>query len=96
MRPHTKYCLQHNLGLGGAVVVTVYCRPDRSEAPSAEVSKESEGKIDDGRKWAGYNPAVEARWLTNDDLQRVMSRKKVSQKMLEDRERFEGYLRSRL
>ena len=38
----TKYCLQHNLGLGGAVVVTVYARADGKAAEpvsDAEVGK---------------------------------------------------------
>lgn len=38
----TKYCLQHNLGLGGAVVVTVYTRADGKVAEpvsDAEVGK---------------------------------------------------------
>jgi sterol carrier protein 2 len=39
----TKVCLQHNLGLGGAVVVTVYKRADGKEA--TPVSNEEVGKI---------------------------------------------------
>ncbi len=38
----TKYCLQHNLGLGGAVVVTIYKRADDKEnlaLTNAEVGK---------------------------------------------------------
>merc|ERR1712000_577215 len=31
--PNTSVCLQHNLGLGGAVVVTVYKRADGKTAP---------------------------------------------------------------
>ena len=40
----TKYCLQHNLGLGGAVVVTVYARADGKAAQpvsDAEVAKKT-------------------------------------------------------
>lgn len=40
----TKYCLQHNLGLGGAVVCTVYQRADGKEAQpvsDAEVGKKT-------------------------------------------------------
>jgi sterol carrier protein 2 len=39
----TKVCLQHNLGLGGAVVVTVYKRADGKEA--TPVSNEEVGRI---------------------------------------------------
>ena len=39
----TKVCLQHNLGLGGAVVVTVYKRADGKE--TTPVSNEEVGKI---------------------------------------------------
>jgi sterol carrier protein 2 len=27
--PNARYALQHNLGLGGAVVVTIYKKPDQ-------------------------------------------------------------------
>ena len=40
----TKYCLQHNLGLGGAVVVTVYARADGKVAEAvsdAEVGQKT-------------------------------------------------------
>jgi sterol carrier protein 2 len=92
-KPHTRHCLQHNLGLGGAVVITMYRRPDRSEAPTPENSKQSQGKVEDGRKWAGYNPAVEARWITDADLERVKSRVKGSIKMVEGRRAFKGEAR---
>ena len=64
------------------MIVTLYCRSDRSEAPSPESVKRSEGKVEDGRKWAGYNPAIEARWITQQDLEKVKSRKKASDRML--------------
>ena len=95
-KPHTRYCLQHNLGLGGAVVVTLYRRPDGSEAPAPEEAKESQGKANDGRKWAGYNPAIEARWITDNDLERVRSQIKKSFKMVEGRTPFKGDERARL
>jgi sterol carrier protein 2 len=72
------------VGLGGAVVITLYRRPDNSEAPSPETSKRQQDKVIDGRKWAGYNPAVEARWITDEELGRVKSRGKASLKMLGD------------
>ncbi|KAH9990550.1 thiolase-like protein [Xylariaceae sp. FL0662B] len=79
--PHTKYALQHNLGLGGAVVVTVYCRPDRSEAPgvdSATVAK---------RNWIGYNPAVEAKGFTAAQCKSVLSKNSFSTWALQDTEK---------
>jgi len=95
-RPHTKHCLQHNVGLGGAVVVTMYHRPDDSEAPTPELVKKTEGEAEDGRKWAGYNPAVEARWTTEADLERVRSRSKNSAYMLKGRKAYKGDPEARL
>jgi len=68
----------------------MYRRVDDSEAPSPEESKKSQGKVDDGRKWAGYNPAVEARWISEGDLERVRSKVKGSRKMVEGRKAFKG------
>lgn len=68
----TKVALQHNLGLGGAVVVTVYTRPDGKAAQavsSAEVGK---------RNKLGYNPAVEAKGFTNAQATSVRSKTKAS------------------
>ncbi|KAI0136817.1 thiolase-like protein [Xylariales sp. AK1849] len=78
--PHTKYALQHNLGLGGAVVVTVYCRPDRSEAP--KVDSATIGKINK----LGYNPAVEAKGFTADQVVAVRSKSRSSAWALQDTE----------
>ncbi len=67
--PHTKYALQHNLGLGGAVVVTVYRRADGKEAPvvdSATVARANK---------QGYNPAVEARGFTAEQVKSVRSKR---------------------
>ncbi|KAI0809737.1 thiolase-like protein [Xylaria sp. FL0064] len=76
--PNTKYALQHNLGLGGAAVVTVYARPDRSVAP----------KLDDatvGKKnKLGYNPAVVAKGFTAEQCKSVLSRTKTSAWALQD------------
>jgi sterol carrier protein 2 len=91
-KPHTKHCLQHNVGLGGAVVVTMYKRPDDSEAPMPEESKKTQ---EDGRKWAGYNPAVEARWISKSDLDRVKSRAN-SAKMQEGWKPYQGETQARL
>ncbi|KXJ87003.1 thiolase-like protein [Microdochium bolleyi] len=74
----TKYCLQHNLGLGGAVVVTVYSRPDRSAAPrvdDATVAKKSH---------IGYNPAVQAKGFTSEQCKSVLSKTKHSAWALQD------------
>jgi sterol carrier protein 2 len=65
----TTAALQHNLGLGGAVVVSVYKRADgkASDAVSSE---------DVGRKnGLGYNPAVEAKGFTRAQVDTVRSKK---------------------
>ncbi|KAH8681812.1 nonspecific lipid-transfer protein, mitochondrial precursor [Xylariales sp. PMI_506] len=62
--------LQHNLGLGGAVVVTVYKRADGKKNP--ENVTEEEIKRASG---LGYNPAVEARFLQPEDGEKVRSKK---------------------
>ncbi|ORY56147.1 putative Non-specific lipid-transfer protein [Pseudomassariella vexata] len=78
--PHTKYALQHNLGLGGAVVVTVYSRPDKSEAP--KVDSATVAKITN----LGYNPAVEAKGFTAAQVAAVRSKSKSSAWALQDTE----------
>ena len=69
---NTKYCLQHNLGLGGAVVVTVYRRADGR--PARSVSDQEVGKLNG----LGYNPATVAKGFTTDQIQRVVSRTSYS------------------
>ncbi|CAJ2511217.1 Uu.00g068420.m01.CDS01 [Anthostomella pinea] len=76
--PSTKYALQHNLGLGGAAVVTVYCRPDRSEAPKVDTA--TIGKKNN----LGYNPAVEAKGFTAAQCKAVLSRTKTSAWAMQD------------
>ncbi|KAI1196452.1 thiolase-like protein [Nemania serpens] len=79
--PNTKFALQHNLGLGGAAVVTVYARPDRSAAPkvdSATIGKKNK---------LGYNPAVEARGFTAEQCKSVLSKTKTSAWALQDTEK---------
>ncbi len=61
--------LQHNLGLGGATVVTVYKRADGKK--NVQVSNEEIARS----SWLGYNPAVEARGFREADAARVRSRK---------------------
>ncbi|ORX43480.1 thiolase [Hesseltinella vesiculosa] len=56
--PNVKYALQHNLGLGGAVVVSIY--------------KKANGKACQPR--TAYNPAVEARTITKEDFQKAASK----------------------
>jgi sterol carrier protein 2 len=63
-----KVALQHNLGLGGAAVVTVYKRPD---GQSNELVRDEDVRE---KTWVGYNPAVEARGFTREQVDRVRSR----------------------
>lgn len=65
----TTAALQHNLGLGGAVVVGVYKRADGKV--SEAVSSEEVGR----RNGLGYNPAVEARGFSRKQVDAVRSRK---------------------
>ncbi|KAJ6780923.1 hypothetical protein PWT90_06831 [Aphanocladium album] len=70
--------LQHNLGLGGATVVTVYKRADgkkNSQLSDEEIAKAS---------WLGYNPAVEARGFKEADAAKVRSRTARSEFALSD------------
>ncbi|KAA8650206.1 hypothetical protein EYZ11_003922 [Aspergillus tanneri] len=62
--------LQHNLGLGGAIVVTVYKRADGKKNPDVVVDE-------DVAKFSGlgYNPAVEARYITPQQAHSVRSKK---------------------
>ncbi|PYH41838.1 putative sterol carrier protein [Aspergillus saccharolyticus JOP 1030-1] len=64
----TDAALQHNLGLGGAVVVTVYKRADGEVA--TPVASETVAKI----TGLGYNPAVEAKGFTAEQARSVQSR----------------------
>ena len=75
-----KVALQHNLGLGGAVVVTVYKRADGSvnTVLTDEVIKQRSG--------VGYNPAVEARGFTKAMADAARSKKSKSQWALQDTE----------
>lgn len=76
--PGTTACLQHNLGLGGAVVCTVYKRADNKAAtdvPDSQIAKAS---------GVGYNPATEAKGFTKEMLDRVLSKKAKSDWALQD------------
>lgn len=76
----TTAALQHNLGLGGAVVVTVYKRADGKTAKS--VDSASVGKLNG----LGYNPAVEAKGFTKAQVDRVRSKQHKSEWALADTE----------
>ena len=76
----TKVALQHNLGLGGVAVVTVYKRPDgkaNGYVKDEEVQKTA---------GVGYNPAVEARGFTREQVDRVRSKTRRSAWALGDTE----------
>ena len=75
--PQAKVALQHNLGLGGAAVVTVYRRAD-----GALNEKVEDHEIRTG--WLGYNAAVEARGFTREQVDRVRSKKARSEWALQD------------
>ena len=72
--------LQHNLGLGGAVVVNVYKRADgrdNKKMKDAEVIRQS--------NW-NYNPATEARYITQADADKVRSKNNSVKYALSDTE----------
>jgi sterol carrier protein 2 len=79
--PGTPVALQHNLGLGGAVVVTVYKRADGKtvEAVSSEVVAKKTG--------LGYNPAVEAKGFTEKQATAARSKTHTSAWALQDTEK---------
>jgi sterol carrier protein 2 len=77
----TKVALQHNLGLGGAVVVTVYKRADgktNTAVDNATVGKKNK---------LGYNPAVEAKGFTAAQASAARSQTKKSAWALGDTEK---------
>jgi len=86
----TTAALQHNLGLGGAVVVTVYKRADGKE--SKPVSSEAIGK----HNRLGYNPAVEAKGFTKAQVDSVRSKKMRSEWAIQDIVSTRDVSRSRL
>lgn len=74
----TTVALQHNLGLGGAVVCTVYKRAD-GKAPT-NLNNEEVAKV----TGLGYNPAVEAKGFTKQQVDAVRSKKARSEWALQD------------
>jgi len=76
----TTVALQHNLGLGGAVVVTVYKRADGKECTS--MPNEEVGK----KNGLGYNPATEAKGFSKKQVDSVRSRRMRSEWAIQDTE----------
>lgn len=74
----TRIALQHNLGLGGAVVCTVYQRPGGEVAIPISSRDVGQGN------GLGYNPAIEAKGFTQAQVTRVCSKKARSQWAVED------------
>ena len=62
--------LQHNLGLGGAVVVTVYKRADGRKNTAASQTDAEIGKT----SGLGYNPAVVAKGVSKEDFEKIRSK----------------------
>lgn len=77
---NTTVALQHNLGLGGAVVCSVYKRPDGKA--NKKLSDEEIAKI----SGVGYNPAVEAKGFTKEMVDKVRSKKARSEWAIQDTE----------
>lgn len=74
----TDAALQHNLGLGGAVVVSVYKRADGKVA--VPVTSDTVAKI----TGLGYNPAVEAKGFTAVQAKSVLSKQHSNEWALGD------------
>jgi sterol carrier protein 2 len=72
--------LQHNIGLGGAVVVTVYTRPDGKPSTRVEDDEVAE------RSGVGYNPAVVAGGFSEAQAQSVRSQNSASEWAMGERE----------
>ena len=70
--------LQHNLGLGGAVVVNVYKRADGKAN-----TKLTDDQVKQATLW-DYNPATEARYITAKDADTVRSKKNRVEYALSD------------
>ncbi|KAF2430657.1 putative nonspecific lipid-transfer protein, mitochondrial precursor [Tothia fuscella] len=78
LKEGTDAALQHNLGLGGAVVCAVYKRADGKKATA--VSDEIIGK----HNGLGYNPAVVAKGFTPEQANKVRSKTARSDWALQD------------
>jgi sterol carrier protein 2 len=73
--------LQHNLGLGGAVVVTVYKRADGKKNTDGRLPSNEEVAKSSG---LGYNPAIECRQITMEDAKKIRSKEHASEYALGD------------
>lgn len=62
--------LQHNIGLGGAIVVTVYKRADGAKNTDIHISEDEIAKA----SGLGYNPATQAKTITKAEADRVRSK----------------------
>ena len=73
--PDATVAVQHNLGLGGAVVVTVYRKSGREDDTNEQLTdSESDSDSEIARQsWCGYNPATQARGFTREMVERVRS-----------------------
>ncbi len=60
--PNVKHAVQHNVGLGGAVVVALYRRYEKNQTT-------------DPIKIHGYNPAVQSKNVSEALVKKVMSQK---------------------
>lgn len=76
----TTVALQHNLGLGGAVVVTVYRRADGKTATAVDSETVAQ------KTGLGYNPAVEAKGFTAKQATNARSKTHSSAWALQDTE----------
>ncbi|ORY91059.1 thiolase-like protein [Syncephalastrum racemosum] len=65
--PNVKYALQHNVGLGGAVVVSIYKKANANKTQPR----------------ASYNPAVEARHITQEEYQKAVAKEENRAQYLE-------------
>ena len=75
-----RVALQHNLGLGGAAVVSVYKRAD------GKASERVEDRVAMEKSGVRYNPATEAKGFTREQVDRVRSRTRRSAWALGDTE----------
>ncbi|KAI9096900.1 thiolase-like protein [Phlyctochytrium arcticum] len=73
---NVRYCLQHNIGLGGAAVVSIY-----SKRPVDNATTTDDEALASVVQKFGYNPAVECRTITDDQLQRVRFSKYFASKL---------------
>ncbi|KAJ3031001.1 UNVERIFIED_CONTAM: sterol carrier protein 2 [Siphonaria sp. JEL0065] len=69
--PNATKGLQHNVGLGGAVVVTLYSRPSKTDTKILGANKGWK----DPRERVGYNPAASCRGISEADVRKVISKK---------------------